>query len=273
MQRCESEGGMIQIRLFGRFAAQVGEEALLGRSSSKVHELLAYLLLHRGRPHSREVLATVLWGDTETWRAKKYLRQALWQLQAALRPLGRVGQDLLCIEPAWIELRPVDELQLDVAVLEAAAASINTSGAREALDAEALQRLRAAVDVYENDLLPGWYQEWCSFERERLQALYLTVLDVLMAHCEANGRGEEGLRYGALSLRYDRARERTHQRIMRLYTMSGDRAAALRQFDRCVIAMDEELGVAPATETRALYEQIRSGRPETPVLKHLPIAT
>ena len=75
----------IVVRMLGKFSAAVGGEPLTSLTASKVQELFAYLLIHRDRPQSREVLASLLWGDTETWRAKKYLRQALWQLQSALR--------------------------------------------------------------------------------------------------------------------------------------------------------------------------------------------
>ena len=58
-------------------------------------------------------------------------------------------------------------------------------------------------------------------------------------------------------LRYDRARERTHRQLMRLLYMSGDRTGALRQYERCVSALREELGVQPDKLTLALYEEIR----------------
>lgn len=249
----------ITIRLFGRFVAKIGEDPVPGLSASKVQELLSYLLIHRDRPQSREVLSGVLWGDSDAGRAKKYLRQALWQLQAALRPFETTSQHILGIDGDWVELRSVPQLWLDVAVLEGGARPSTSAGEDAALDAAQVKRLQDAAAVYEEDLLPGWYHGWCAYERERLQGIYLALLDRLMAHCESTDQAERGLYFATLSLRYDRARERTHQRMMRLYSMGGDRAAALRQFDRCVIAMDEELGVAPAAETRALYESLRRG--------------
>ena len=71
---------------------------------------------------------------------------------------------------------------------------------------------------------------------------------------------EEGLAYGARTLRFDGARERTHRRMMRLYYLAGDRTDALRQYDRCVAALRRELGVSPSAHTVALYNQIRRER-------------
>jgi predicted ATPase len=55
---------------------------------------------------------------------------------------------------------------------------------------------------------------------------------------------------------------------MQLYAQTGQRSAALRQYAECVRILDEELGLPPADETTALYEQIRVTRilPQTPTV-------
>ena len=126
------------------------------------------------------------------------------------------------------------------------------------LGPKCIPALQSAVDLYQGDLLEGWYQDWCLYERERLQHLYLIMLDKLMGWCEASLDCERGLVYGTRILRYDIARERTHRRLMRLHYLSGDRTAALRQYNRCTTALREELGVKPAKRTIALYKQIES---------------
>jgi DNA-binding SARP family transcriptional activator len=49
---------------------------------------------------------------------------------------------------------------------------------------------------------------------------------------------------------------------MNLLYLSGDRTAALRQFERCSAALREELGVEPDKLTSALYQKIRADRAE-----------
>jgi DNA-binding SARP family transcriptional activator len=93
--------------------------------------------------------------------------------------------------------------------------------------------------------------------------MFLMMLDKLMAYSEAAGRYENGISYGARILGCDRAREHTHRRLMRIFYLSGDRTSALRQYDRCVTALREELGVKPARKTTALLDQIRDDRVET----------
>jgi hypothetical protein len=88
----------------------------------------------------------------------------------------------------------------------------------------------------------------------------LNMLEKQMAYCAAHGKYELGLACGTCALRYDVAHERVHRRLMRLCYLAGDRTAALRQYERCVTLLQEELGVDASARTVALHQQIRSGR-------------
>jgi len=248
----------LQIRLLGKISIEADGQTLDGFSACKVQEILSYLLLYRDRPHSRETLAALLWGDCPTEKSKKYLRQALWHLQAALEAhKNRGGSGIgLSVEHDWVQIDTHPTMWLDIAVLEQSYALVQGVPGRD-LDLQQATSLQSAVEVYRGDLLEGWYQDWCLYGRELLQNKYLMILDKLIGHCLSHQQYETGQRYGALILRYDRARERTHRQLMRLLYMSGDRTGALRQYERCVSALREELGVQPDKLTLALYEEIR----------------
>jgi DNA-binding SARP family transcriptional activator len=254
----------LHICLFGRFDVRCGEQALTDFNARRMQELFCYLLLHRDRPHPRETLASLLWCDCSTAQSKKRLRQALWQLQATLETCVKcINDQILLAEFDWIQINPDLDLWLDVAVFEQAYAFAREVPGKK-LDTQRMEKLQAAVDLYRGDLLEGWYQDWCLYERERLQNMYLSMLDKLMGYCEAHGCYETGLAYGNRLLHYDPAHERTHQRMMHLYYLVGDRTAALRQYERCVNALDEELCVKPTEHTVALYERIRACQPGKP---------
>lgn len=246
----------LNIHLFGKFSVRHDDQPAHGFDAYKEQELLSYLLLQRNRPHSREALAGLLWGDVPTEKSKKYLRQALWHIQAALdaRPGGGA---VLTVEHDWVQLNACSFLWLDVEVFERTFMLVHDRRGAD-LDSEHLAALQAAVQIYRGDLLEGWYQDWCLYERERLQNIYLVMLDKLMCFCEAHGKFELGLHYGSLVLRYDRAHERTHRQLMTFQYLSGDRTAALRQFERCAAALREELDVKPDKLTAALYQKIRA---------------
>ncbi len=248
----------LRVNLFGQCRVDVDGRVPDGLDSGKGQELLSYLLLFRDRPHTREALAAMLWDNQSTIRSRKYLRQVLWQLQLALDG-GReeTAERVLVVAPEWVKLNPKFRIVCDVASFEAASVAAQDRPGH-ALDAPAAEALRRAVRLYRGDLLEGWYQDWCVYERERLQLMYLGMLDKLTAHCEARGEHEAGIAYASQILRYDRAHERTHQQLMRLRYQAGDRAGALRQYQRCAAALAEELDVRPSRRTLDLYEEIRS---------------
>ena|SRR5437763_455484 len=255
----------LSLHLFGRFSASCNGRSLHSFDVCKVQELFCYLLLYR-KPHSREILASTFWGDSSTSQSKKYLRQALWQLQATLKAnFGPIQRPVLVVEGDRVSLNPALDLWLDVAEFEQAFALMNQTSTGQ-LEESTARVLHEAVELYQGDLLEGCYQDWCLYERERLQNMYLAMVDQIVRYCETNQAFEQGLAYAARVLRYDPARERAHRQMMRLYFKGGDRTAALRQYERCVIALKVELGVRPSSRTVALYNKIRADElePETP---------
>ncbi len=248
----------LRIYLFGKFCVRRDEQVLDGFDSRKVQELFCYLLLHRDHSLPRETLAGLLWPDTTTAQSKKSLRQVLWQLQSALGSQHESARDrALLVEPDWVQLNSEANLWLDVAIFEQAFTLVQKMPGHE-LDASKAQVLQNAVQLYQGPLLEGWYHDWCLYERERLQSMYLAMLDKLMGYCEVYQDYETGLLYGMRIMCYDRARERTHRRLMRLHYLNGDRSAALRQYEQCAAALAEELGAKPSKHTIALYEQIQA---------------
>ena len=245
----------LRFRLFGKFTAHHDAALLKGLEASKDQELLSYLLIHRDRPHSREALASLLWADTSTEKSKKYLRQALWHLHAALNSDN--DNDVLLVDHDWLSLNPGSNLWTDVADFERAFVGAEGIAGRQ-LDVEKAHALKDAVSLYNDDLLPGYYQDWILFERERLQNMYLLMLDKLIVYLQFRGEYEVAQGYAATILRYDPARERTHRQLMHLYSLAGDRTSALRQFERCAQALKQELGVKPERKTVELYERIKS---------------
>ena len=250
----------LQIRLFGDLNIRHGRQVLAAPDLGKAKDVLCYLLLNRGRPHRREALAEMFWGGSRGSQPRKYLRQALWQLQGALGVRSEPHcSRLLLVDADWVRVNQQADHWLDVEVLERVFSRLE--GLPDgALSDEQASSLEHAVGLYRGDLLEACADDWCELERERLRDVYLALVDKLMGYCQATQRYETGLTHGARALRFDRVRERTHQRIMRLHYLAGDRAAALRQFERCASLLRDDLDVEPSRETLQLYERIRLDR-------------
>ena len=246
--------GPLRFALFGRLHIASGDHVTLDLAGHEAAKLLAYLLLHRDRPHWREHLAHQLWDDGSTRDSLKHLRHALWKLHAAVPALRSVVR----AEREWIRFEAPDAW-IDVAAFERAFAEARDRPGFD-LDPDCATRLRDAARLYTGDLLIGWDAEWCALERERLQIVYLLLLDKLMDHALQRALPEVGLGYGAASLAVDPARESTHQRLMGLHYLCGNRTAALRQYDRCVRHLWDDLVVRPGRRTESLREAIEADR-------------
>jgi DNA-binding SARP family transcriptional activator len=246
-----------KVRLFGKFSVQRDGATIEGIEARKVQELFSYLLLSRNRSQSREVICEELWGDRPPSKSKKYLRQALWRLQLALRDANHPDKSEVVADVDWIQINPSEDLWLDIAEFEQRFSSLNDKDAHE-LTLRDFSSIQFATELYQGNLLEGWYQDWCLFERERFQIMYLMLLDKLIQYCEIHGHYSVGLFYGTEILRYDHAYERAHRQMMRLYSMAGDRTQALHQYQRCATALQKELDIEPSEPTKQLYEQIRS---------------
>ena len=75
----------LRARLFGRFSVHCSDRELLGFEAGKVKELLAFLLLRRGHPLTREYLAEQLWNDSAN--ALSLLADAHRALEREIRAL------------------------------------------------------------------------------------------------------------------------------------------------------------------------------------------
>ena len=87
----------------------------------------------------------------------------------------------------------------------------------------------------------------------RLLNLFLQVTQNLRAHSEYG----QAIAVAQRMLLIDPANEHAHQHLMFCYVASGDRPAALRQYELCERALADELDAEPMPETIALYQWIK----------------
>lgn len=247
----------LRVKFFGKFHIVYGETPLTSVTSQKSLELLAYLILKR-EAQSRDAIANLIWADqASTDQSRKYLRNTLWQLQKEFAGQFPEASSFLSVGGRSISVDPSFPLWSDVEEFETAYENVRGQDGQELTD-DQVETVRRAVDLYVGPFLEGWFSEWCLVHRERCQHLALLMLDKLMDHAAIRGEFESGILYGERILAYDRAREVTHRKLMRLFYLSGDRTSALRQFQLCESILKEELEITPSERTRHVLESIRN---------------
>jgi DNA-binding SARP family transcriptional activator len=250
----------LDVKLLGRFAVRRNGLPVPHADVLKVQELLSYLIINRTRAHHREILAETLWGDNRPDQARKYLRQTLWLLQSVLGSSnGDTDQAILVLESHWVQLNMAAIAHVDIVEIDRAFETVRDVRGLDFSPQQA-HLVEEAIALYHGDLLEGWYQGWCLFERERLLTVYLILLEKVVDHSMASRKFERGIEHGHKILAIDRARERTHRQLMNLYALTGDRTSALRQYERCATALREELDVDPSPQTVDIANQIRADK-------------
>lgn len=249
----------IEIYLFREFELHPSPPDASRTIGSKGAELLAFLLLNHERPYRREQLMALLWPETPERRARRNLRQTLWQLRRGLALITRSSaESIFYSDSVNLGIDPGAACRWDVRTFRHAADRVLPLRPRAVSDNQ-MAILDEAVDLYRGDLLEGWDQLWCWIEREELRALHLRMLDRLVELSALRGQFDRGFEYGYRALRVDAASERTYRRLMRLSASRGDRSGALRFYVQCREALWQELGVEPDHATRSLATQIRDG--------------
>jgi predicted ATPase/DNA-binding SARP family transcriptional activator len=223
---------------------------------AKSQALLFYLAV-TGRPHSREKLAGLLWGEKSEVKAKANLRKALSILR-------RLCEDALIITRPTVSFDHNSDYWLDVAVLESALAA-------NELAPEKLEPLREAAELYRGEFLEGFsvrqatgFEEWVLGERERLRQLAIQGLQRLSEAYATQGKYAAGIECANRLLALEPWQEEAHRQLMTLLARSGQQSAALAQYETCRRVLAEELGVEPLAETQALYHRLKTRREAAP---------
>ena len=201
--------------------ARVGEQPWVPLSPRDAL-MLAWLALEGPTPRVR--LAQLLWPDSPADAARNSLRQRLFQLKKLLQFEPVQGQALLTLAAG-------------------ADHDLGESGT-----------VLADMDVQVQGELAAWLVQ--RRERGGSRAKQGLVQRALDAEQRADWAAALDLAQQLVALQP--TSEEAYCRLMRLHYLAGDRAAALRAFERCERVLRQEFGVPPLAETLALRATIVS---------------
>ncbi len=252
---------MWKLTLFGAPALN-GPEGSAHIARRKAWALLAYLAVTQQR-QARETLAALLWPEYDESAARADLSRALSTLRKASAPeLFLADRDNITIAPEaalWLDVRRFEDL-----LLAARAAGGADSDAQ-------VQRLEEAAALYQTDFMAGFtlpacpaFDEWQLLQSQQLRRDMVWVLESLADIYEARGAHDQAIHYAHRLMALDPLHEPAQRRLMQLYAVSGQLAAAIRQYETCRRLLAKELGVAPQPQTVQLFEDIRARRYPAP---------
>jgi DNA-binding SARP family transcriptional activator len=156
----------------GEFQIIYGSGLAPNFSGDRPISLLAYLLLHRQAPVSRQRLAFTLWPDSTESQARTNLRNLYYTLRHTLPD----ADSYIAADAMTLQWRNDADVVLDIVEFEKALTAAKTADSIQ----EKINLLEEAISIYNGDLLPGNYDDWIIPWREELRQAFLDTMQQLV---------------------------------------------------------------------------------------------
>lgn len=205
-----------------------------------MQRLLAFLAV-RGPSH-RNVVAGTLWPEVPEGQSMGSLRTAVWRLNRLMPGvLEAVGSGLAMTRATVV----------DVHAQEAFATRL----LRERVD-DAEWVTRGLPVLWPADLLPGWYDDWVIFERERLAQLRLHALERTAALLMEHAMLDLALQLALEAVRTEPLRETSNAVLIAVYLAEGNTSDALHQYEAFRVLLHREFGLQPSNRLTGMLASL-----------------
>jgi DNA-binding SARP family transcriptional activator len=247
---------MLRVGLLGVFRISGVDNRVWSELGPAGRGLASFMFAYSGQRHRRERLADLFWPNLEAERARGALNSAVWRLRKllAVQPEG-VGQNLQIVGSEMV-LNRSPSIDIDVLVLEEAAAiALKQFAAFNGLDT--LRHITALLNRYEGPFLDGDDGDWILEERERLHALFVRTATLVVRHLGAAGLYHDAIGLARRALRFDPYREELVRILMILLVLNERRGEAIQYYQTWSRSLKAALDIAPLPTTRKLMDEIR----------------
>ncbi|MBN1427314.1 MAG: AAA family ATPase [Anaerolineae bacterium] len=233
----------------------------------KTLALLIYLALEGGQ-QPRDLLAALLWPESNQERSYASLRNTLGHLRSALSEARELARSsYLSVTHSALALNPDADILVDLKMVERAyvQARADRSSRSTPEDAASLPLLQEAASYHRGDFMAGFslgdapdFDDWVDIQREVWRRRLGLILDRLSEIQFTRGDFGDTAETASLWISLDALNEVAYRRKMRAHFAAGERGQALETYDACRAILAAELSVDPEPDTEALANRIRS---------------
>ncbi len=263
----------LRIALAGRVEVVAdGRPVDAGRLGSLGRLALAYLVTERHRPVSRDQLADVLWGEDLPRSWETSVRVVVSKVRAVLAEAGLRPTEALTTDAGSYQLHlpagTVVDVEAAAAAVERARATLAAASGGRPLPAGTAGPVRqaavAAAATASRLLLPGVTGPWVERRQAELAHLRLLALEVASDAAAAEGDWTAAVTLADEAVGLEPFRESAHLRVLTAHAGAGNRAEALRAYERARRLLVEEFGMDPSPPLQAAYVAVLGEEPVAP---------
>lgn len=225
----------MKICLFGGISVIDGGSIVTQFPTRRAGALLAYLAYHRDQRHPRELVAEVLWpgGNPDSIRLR--LNQAVSEVRQTLRGIG----DPFISDRLSLQLRA--DVETDVAEFR-----------RLIQLSSSIEQSRAAIELCDEPLLPGVYEDWATEAREALDADLVPALRRLSEDACNCADWNEGIRFIRKWIATDPYAEDARERLVEVQLKAGRRADAEKTYQEYRSWLHDQFAATPSPRLQSL---------------------
>ncbi len=245
LQPLTQEDTRVQVRTFGRFQfmGRSGEEEIKWRTS-KVEELIAYLVHHRGEPVDRDKILDSLWGDVDASRAKGLFNTTVYYLRKNLSAIG--------IEGIVQHVRGFYRIQMNRFDCDIDAFDQLISDGIPIGSTNIKQYEEQLEKLYQTGYLEGNDYPWAEQKRIDLESAYTGMLLQIYEHYVQERELSAAVHLLKKILACNPLNEDIHEKLIHVYLLEGDRVSAIKQYEHLEHLLQTELEVEPKASVKQL---------------------
>lgn len=230
----------LDVKLLGKTEVKLGEE-IVDFPYQKVEALFYYLVVEK--KISRIKIASFLWGNMPDSKAKKNLRNALYQLKKSLVDdvFKKNGSSTLLLNQEKYNFR-IDLEQF--------------------LESSSLEK---ALSYYKGDFLSEFilknsssFNDWIIENRNYYQQIYIDKLKEKIKLLEEESNIDKAIKYLKKLINVDEFNEKAYRKLMEFYHKKGQSAKAIQIYKDLTKILEEELGINPDNKTLNLLQKIKN---------------
>lgn len=205
----------------------------------------------------KDVLIEDLWPEISPISADSNFKVLLHRLRKTLEPSmdKALGSSYVVFKENLVSLRKdLCQVDLDEFLI------LRHRGVK-AEDAGDIRRAmlcyKSCIELYRGDFLSeDLYVPWAEQKRNELRATYIDLLYRAADLYERQGSSKKAIECYQLIIKADPAREEVYQKLMLIYSNRGMRAEALKVYEECKSALEDQVGVEPCSLTVSIHKKI-----------------
>ncbi len=224
-------------------------------TTRRARDIFCHIATSPHRRVSKDVLIDEFWKNEDLSAIEKNFHPTISHIRKALNSRQTFKQNFIVFRDGAYQLNSELSYSIDTEEFEGFIAEAEK--AKKENDTEKfLENLESAHELYRGEFMSGIYEDWAEEKRNYFAEQHLRVLNALAKFSFKEKSWSKALKFATEILTADPFREDMQRLLMKTLAAQGNRAAVKEHFENLQELLKKELGVAPAPETRKVFQEL-----------------